>query len=83
MKWTVETSSMFTGLMNVYDEDGNSIARDNISEHARLIAAAPVLAECLQEAVDLVYSAYSDTNKGLADMDTEKWRDALAQAGDE
>ena len=40
----------------------------------------PELLDCLEEAVALVYSAYSDSNKGLADMDTERWRAAIAKA---
>ena len=48
MTWATERCTMFTGLMDVYDEDGNIVAKDKTPDNARLIAAAPDLLAALK-----------------------------------
>jgi len=49
MKWTTERSTMFASLMDVYDDDGNILAKDKTIERASLIASAPEMLEALKE----------------------------------
>lgn len=59
-KWTAETG--FYGLFDVYDEDGNILARVKTQDVARLMAAAPELLETSS----LLFDASNDSNLTLA-----------------
>ena len=73
MTWTTERSTMFTGLMDVYDEDGNIVAKDKTPENAHLIAAAPeLLAACefaLTELNDMTTDTFGNgSDKEIRDL---------------
>jgi len=62
--WTIETGST-PALWDVYDEDGNRIARDKTQNRATLIASAPQLAEeneALRALLTLLLSDPSDNS---------------------
>ena len=82
MKWRVETSTMFTGLMTVYDEDGNSVVRDKIPEHARLIAAAPNMLEACQYTLENLQHYMTNNQIFISAMESLQKAVDKAEGGD-
>jgi len=77
MTWTIETGST-PALWDVYDEDGNRIARDKTRGHATLIASAPQLAEENEALRAMLREWFVSGAKPLENL-VERTRAALSQ----